>query len=323
MRIRVKDAHSHVLLVPVLLGILILAALGWRLILPPFDDAQFRGATSPFVLLASLVLLIVVPARCQHMEWCALYGATLGAGMFAAPLLVDVLIERSYLMFLRPSTFVSFVTLSLLGAPFGAIILVVWTLVFRRVVWAIRIQDGTLCPNCAYCVTGLPSNVCPECGQEFKISAPAPAKTSQPTRIIKRWKRLLAILIVAWGAVVASRLVEFTPPVYALLDGRYWKHVLTASERGRAATRWLLASIVKDKSRTRSISDGEVRAIMGPPNLVWNQADTMEYLYFALHPVSRGKGEIYIEFKDRILQNVGYNVSSVNDLSEWVPYQED
>lgn len=324
MRIRVKDAHRHVSLLPILVGILIIAELGWRLILRlPLGPTAFRGATSPLVVLASVVLLIVIPARCQHMGWCAVYGAILGAGMLAAPVLGDVLLERSYLMLLQPRTLLSFATLSLLGAPWGAAMLVAWAFVFKYLVWAIRIQDGTLCPTCAYCIIGLPRNICPECGKEFKISKPPPARSRRPNQVLRRRATLLAILVAVVATVVVARLAQFTPPVYAVLDGRYWKHALAGSERERKAARWALASIVEGKQRTKAVSDDEVRAVMGRPDLVWKKGNLISYLYFDLHPISKQKGEIYLDFTDGILQAVGYNVSGVNDLSAWAPYRED
>ena len=33
--------------------------------------------------------------------------------------------------------------------------------------WPFRLQDGASCPNCGYCVRGVSSHICPECGDSF------------------------------------------------------------------------------------------------------------------------------------------------------------
>lgn len=57
-----------------------------------------------------------------------------------------------------------------LGIPTAALI---WSLV-AHFVWPIildiapfRIQDGTTCPKCGYCLRGVSSRICPECGRAF------------------------------------------------------------------------------------------------------------------------------------------------------------
>lgn len=36
--------------------------------------------------------------------------------------------------------------------------------------WPLRMQDGESCPRCGYCVRGVASRICPECGRAFSES---------------------------------------------------------------------------------------------------------------------------------------------------------
>ena len=40
-----------------------------------------------------------------------------------------------------------------------------WPVIIR--VWPFRLQDGQTCPQCGYCLRGVTSRVCPECGRGF------------------------------------------------------------------------------------------------------------------------------------------------------------
>lgn len=57
-----------------------------------------------------------------------------------------------------------------IGIP---LIVLIWTLLSLAVWPAImrlapfRIQDGASCPQCGYCVRGVASSICPECGRAF------------------------------------------------------------------------------------------------------------------------------------------------------------
>lgn len=115
---------------------------------------------------------------------------------------------------------------------------------------------------------------------------------------------------------------RFTPPLYALFDGRYWRYALAGSESDRLKLRQLLSTVPKERAREFEIDEAEVRSIMGPPDLVFHLENKMDYLYFDLHPSGGRKGEIYLTFVDGVFTGVGYNVSGVNDLSKWSRYPD-
>lgn len=55
-----------------------------------------------------------------------------------------------------------------LCVAWSLIALCLWPIVTR--IWPFRMQDGSTCPDCGYCVRGVTSKVCPECGQAFDHS---------------------------------------------------------------------------------------------------------------------------------------------------------
>ena len=53
----------------------------------------------------------------------------------------------------------------LLTAAWCGIATLLWPVVCRLA--PIRVQDGETCPQCGYCVRGVASRICPECGRAF------------------------------------------------------------------------------------------------------------------------------------------------------------
>jgi hypothetical protein len=85
--------------------------------------------------------------------------------------------------------------------------------------------------------------------------------------------------------------------------------------------RFLPCAMLDDEANAgRRITRAEVRSILGPPDFFFEDAGVMGYLYF--YQDSGSRCEAYFEFADETLQNVGYNLSGVNDLSRWSPFVE-
>lgn len=320
MRTRVRNPHRHVPLFVAYLVLLFVCELMWRMaILGPLDFQQFRGAISPIVF-AAFFLFFSLPCFCQHVGWCAAYGAFLGAASLGTPIVFDSF-DGSFFALFRPTTLLGFLTVCALGAAAGGLVGVLWLCIVRLVFGKIAIQDGTLCPTCSYCISYLPASVCPECGNEFdfaSMSKFAVLNHSDP-KVRKRLHRNTILAVVAMVALLfAAHWFRFTPPLYALFDGRYWRYVLAGSEAERLKLRQLVSTVPEERGREFEIDEAEVRSIMGPPDLVFNLENKMDYLYFDLR--GSRKGEIYLKFVDGAFTGVGSNVSGVNDLSKWSRY---
>ena len=136
------------------------------------------GAAAPAILLAVLIEpdsefsalnyvfwapLCVVPANLvlgfihQRLRCVWQYSAMASVACYLPAL-------RFYatLYYIREELPIAWFAALLLGMVTGAIGVGV-SLPFRRVID----QDGSLCPGCAYCLAGLDSQVCPECGRPF------------------------------------------------------------------------------------------------------------------------------------------------------------
>lgn len=51
---------------------------------------------------------------------------------------------------------------------------------------ASKLPETAVCLGCAYCLRGLPENVCPECGRSFHPSDPS---TYRDRRVVPKWRR--------------------------------------------------------------------------------------------------------------------------------------
>lgn len=298
--------------------------LAWRLLNPPLTPSNFRGAIAATLPLA-LVCVFAIPTRCQHFGWSIIYGSIIGAGAVAAPIVLDLLLRGSFLAALRPTALASFATVCLIGAPFGAVALLAWTAACKYLLQPIVIQDGTLCPTCAYCITYLPRNVCPECGHEFVPAAlTAAVKRVRPWRLHRTFcvRTVVFASLVLVSLLIALRFFQLTPPLYALWDGRFWGYALAGTEKERQANLYLPCTMIADEaSRGRSVTPAEVRSILGPPDLFVIDGDVTCYLYFfCSRPRSLMREEAYLDFVGGNLKSVGFNVSGVNDLSRWSRY---
>jgi len=134
--------------------------------LAPFD-------TAIGILVMVIVTLIVIPAVCLWKWRCQICTrkrllrccrfASLG---FFLPVHVAAGV----------SLFCGAVEFALLAAVLHLVILVIWlglaATLWPAITWLgpFRIQDGESCPQCGYCVRGVASRICPECGRPFTES---------------------------------------------------------------------------------------------------------------------------------------------------------
>ncbi|MCB9867337.1 MAG: hypothetical protein H6816_11980 [Phycisphaerales bacterium] len=119
-------------------------------------------------LVAALYLIFVLLrpvrewSRVRSLGHCFAWGAMIAAGWF-----VTLAVTQQFNRRMDTMVIVAGFTVSAVG---GAFCLLWWLaqgwhrLVRGRVVC---LQDGTLCPNCAYSLIGNESMVCPECGRGF------------------------------------------------------------------------------------------------------------------------------------------------------------
>lgn len=126
-----------------------------------FEPGLFIGWI--VVLYVILPVILLIAFRC-HLgtplrRLLAFLFASIGS---ALPLYVFALVEEPEAilagLIVNAALFGLWCILSLLG----------WSVITR--VWPFRLQDGSTCPNCGYCVRGVASRVCPECGRGFTES---------------------------------------------------------------------------------------------------------------------------------------------------------
>ena len=325
MRIRVRNPHHHGRLLASIITVLV---LGQAAVVAMPSILQQPGAMFSLALVwVAIVLCAAIPTRCQHLSWCVIYGAIIGAAPVVLPVLSDVITGQAYLSFVRPTTLLVFATLSVLGATIGIGALLAWTTFYRHAVRRVEIQDGTLCPTCAYCIKHLPTNTCPECGNEFDVGIVKEPGAPPSTEMRPRRRKSVACIVLL-GAVllvsVGARWLGLTPPLYAIRTSSYWANVLRdASEPREDAFSELSEMLLSEVGRGRTISAAEVRSILGPPDLFIDffiaDESATDYLYFFTD--HRHPSAAYLHFVDGQLTGGFHSTSSVNDLSTmWQPY---
>jgi hypothetical protein len=173
---RVVRPHIHGPWIPRVIA----AAFGWSLVLCllfwtpialPIWKAVFgllRGWNSVLVSVVVGILVTSLPyfviayklRSCSHRAWNFGIGAVFGAFSSVGPA-IQMLGHAE----------AAHQGLVLLVIPWAASVgggLLFTICVVRDGIWGRSIvQDGTLCPFCAYRVDNLPSNRCPECGKTF------------------------------------------------------------------------------------------------------------------------------------------------------------
>lgn len=94
-----------------------------------------------------------------------------------------------------------------------ALVVVVVGMIRSRTYVHLYDEDKPACPNCGYCVYGLPSPVCPECGAELPAKVlSGQGKHTPPARRrrLARWTAL--VLWASLTSYIVYRLSAFTPP---------------------------------------------------------------------------------------------------------------
>ncbi len=322
MRIRVRNPHRHGRLLAMIITVLILVQAAVVVTDPTLLQ---RGDIFWLPLMTVAVLLCVsTPTYCQHLSWCIVYGAIIGAAPVVLPIVSEVVSEQAYSSFVRPDTLLVFATFLVFGAITGIGVLSAWALFYRHALCRVEIQDGTLCPTCAYCITHLPGSICPECGSEFDLGSIKEAGAAMGTESPPR-RRLLITCVVLLSAVVlvsaGARWLRLTPPLFAMRSCEYWAIVLRGADqpRGDAFGR-LSAILVYEAKHGRTISPADVRSILGPPDLFMTHESETHYLYFYTRP---RPWEAYLDFIDGRLTGGGGNARGINNLSRWQPYGKD
>jgi hypothetical protein len=147
-----------------------LYAVGSAAVLALFDP----GWASDMMLLGCLSLVFVVPALLFHRyrvhlldlrnAWVAGMTYGIGLGTILAVILGFLMIAEDQSVLLP----LLMLPLLILGVLFAVLSVPLWVYVRK---WAapVHIQDGTLCPGCAYSLIGNESMVCPECGRPFTV----------------------------------------------------------------------------------------------------------------------------------------------------------
>jgi hypothetical protein len=329
MHLKIINPHRH--LAPILaiaLTFLVVEWL-WRYTNPPLSPQNFRGFTSLFVLLAAGVWTLALPRRCQHLWWSLNYGAFIGAGVVGTPIVMDALDWGPSLALLNPRAILSFTAVCIVGAPTGAAALLVGTAVYRWLGCKHVDQDGSMCPNCGYCVSHLPSNRCPECGKEFSPEALGVAIIGRmPDRSFGRRSAIsIAVLSVAlFALIIAGRELLLLPPNYVLWNEGYWRVALATPQPKREGAISLMSGLLNDEVRSgRNISAPELHSILGLPDLflLVPESGIAAYAYYYRdRPRPKNRWLAYFEFHNGTLQSVGWNAEEGNDHSKWSLYTE-
>ena len=191
--------------------------------------------------------------------------------------------------------------------------LLVWMLAYRLLRVRHIQQDGTMCPNCGYCIQHLLSATCPECGESFDrahLAAILDRKSRRP--VGRTWKRAVWIVAVVVAVLVTGyhwRRGSITS--LTLLNPLYWGHVVADNSAHGGTYRSELAWQL-DKEM---LTPDEVRSIVGPPDLFLVD-DTGTYYIYEYR--TNGIDMIdYVDFIDGQPVRVGVNRAGVNDHSRY------
>ena len=168
--IRSLNVHSWLfgaaLTIPFLLTTCLLLSVSWSL-----PGILIVLATVAFVDLIVIPLWGLKYWRFQLATWNRRLRAIFWAstGLLTIPystiLVVWVAGSRS------PNTRMSHVVFNYLGIHLAIIVIWIlmslpaWAVIKSR--WPFYFQDGSSCPQCGYCVRGVSSRICPECGRAF------------------------------------------------------------------------------------------------------------------------------------------------------------
>ncbi len=160
---------------------------------PNYHPWWFWGTVLPGLML----LLAIIQRHCRHYRWRFPIGVIAVTGLICIPRFIDPFRQNVMLRNLDIEVMV------LGSALFGSIaglfnigLVVVKDCLTERP----GIQDGTLCPTCAYIIIGLPEPRCPECGNRFTSED---METTPPSSK-PQWRRFGLVSLLSLSLLVGS-----------------------------------------------------------------------------------------------------------------------
>lgn len=78
---------------------------------------------------------------------------------------IHILPDGGTLALVYQSIFGGIIGIPLLASVWTLLSMLAWPMIMRLAPF--KIQDGATCPKCGYCVRGVSSRICPECGRAF------------------------------------------------------------------------------------------------------------------------------------------------------------
>ncbi len=218
MRQRTKPyrPHHHALRVAAaaLLGIgaAILATLAG-----PALRAASASHWAPWLIgvIGAVLLPALILRHCRHWRWCFAVGAAAGGAMGVA-LVPLYWLWSPWFGLLVEAPFLGSATAVLCGLGHMATCCVKsW--VFGTPV----VQDGTMCPGCAYSIQGLPESRCPECGRHFTENEVDPVPRSS-SRAWRQVVRATACMLAMLGLLYLIYPLVLAPCAVRSLDPFFW-----------------------------------------------------------------------------------------------------
>ena len=219
-RSKVHQPHNHgprvaqALLVAVLLGIAI------KLSTP---ITQFYWGVMYFTIwwfwlaagLGLLLFLAISHRHCRHYKWRFIIGAVAVNGMLITTVVFDPFNKSSYSV--AQIIIETLIAIPIVGT-IGGLLNIGLAAPKDRLGERPTIQDGTMCPTCAYTIVGLPEPRCPECGNQF---TPQDLEASPPS-CKRQWSRVglasLATIFLLVGAYLVGPYVLIRASAVAWLQ---------------------------------------------------------------------------------------------------------
>jgi len=152
-------------------------------------------------VLGLLLFLGMFHRHCRHHKWRFIIGAVAVNGMFITTVAFDPFDKIG-------DSVAQIIVGALIAIPIagtiGGLLNIGLAALKDRLGERPQIQDGTLCPTCAYTIVGLPEPRCPECGNQFTPQA----LDASPPSCKRQWRRVglasLATLFLLVGAYFAG-----------------------------------------------------------------------------------------------------------------------
>ncbi len=200
-KVRVYRAHNHgprlaqALVLGMILGVV-------TKLVDPIVALNFPTIRSvipaKFILycLLPLLCLATFQRHCRHRAWSFLIGAVVAVSF--------VLVNMAFPM---PGYFTDWGSTTMevwlgigkvifLGGGIGGVLNLGLNYVKDALWGRALVQDGSMCPTCAYCVSHLPAQRCPECGATFQTAQLNPSAAPLLTQWTRFGAQVLALLLV-------------------------------------------------------------------------------------------------------------------------------